>query len=156
MQRALIGPTGGRNKHRDSLRSVAVASLAHISEANRRQHMNLRESFDARVASVGPLLLDGFVSAVASDTLTERQLAIYLAQDVHYLESLAGILLDLRDAFTDPYILEVLSRHSSDALKTCSDISRLLVQTPVLSAMSHDPIRPPRTRISAISVRVFG
>jgi thiaminase len=104
--------------------------------------MKLRQIFEARVARVSPLLLDGFVSAVASDTLTERQLAIYLAQEVHYLESLAGILLDLRDAFTDPLIQEVLNRHSYDASKTRSDISRILVQTPDLSAMSHDPIRP--------------
>jgi thiaminase len=104
--------------------------------------MNLRQIFDARVARVGPLLLGGFVSAVASDTLTERQLAIYLAQDAHYLESLAGILLALRDAFTDPDVLEILSRHSSNASKACSDMRGLLLQTPGLSAMLHDPIRP--------------
>jgi thiaminase len=104
--------------------------------------MTLREIFDARVVRVKPLLLDGFVSALAKDKLTERQLAIYVAQDVHYLQSLAGILLALRRAFTDPHILEVLSRHSADALKTCSDMQRLLVQTPGLSMWSHDPIRP--------------
>lgn len=82
------------------------------------------------------------MSAAKNDTLTERQLGIYLAQDIHYLEALAKSLLELQTAFADAPVLEILGRHSSEALKTCSEMRRLLAEFPGLSTMARDPIRP--------------
>lgn len=104
--------------------------------------MTLQEVFDQRVASFRPLLVEGFVSAVTNDTLTERQLGIYLAQDIHYLEALAKGLLELQAEFTDTPVLESLGRHSSEALTTCFEMRRLLAEFPGLSTMARDPIRP--------------
>lgn len=104
--------------------------------------MTLQEVFDQRVASFRPLLVEGFVSAVANDTLTERQLGIYLVQDIHYLEALAKNLYGLQAEFIDAHILEILGRHSSEALKTCSEMRRLIEEFPGLSTTASDPIRP--------------
>ena len=101
--------------------------------------MTLQEVFDQRVASFRPLLVEGFVSAVTNDTLTERQLGIYLAQDIHYLEALAKGLLELQAEFTDTPVLESLGRHSSEALTTCFEMRRLLAEFPGLSTMARDP-----------------
>jgi thiaminase len=104
--------------------------------------VNLQEVFDQHVASFQPLLVEGFVSAVARDTLTERQLGIYLAQDIHYLEALARSLFEMKRKFSDFHTLETLDRHSVEAMKSCSEMRRLFVEIPSSSEMARDPIRP--------------
>jgi thiaminase len=104
--------------------------------------VKLRELFDRQIASFRSLLVDGFVSAIENETLSERQLGIYLAQDIHYLKALAHTLGRMRDAFTDVDTRNTLGRHRAVASKSCSEMRRLFVEVPELAEMAADPVRP--------------
>jgi thiaminase len=104
--------------------------------------VKLQDLFDRHVASFLPFLADGFVSAIRTEPLSERQLGIYLAQDIHYLEAIAHTLVRMRDAFTDVDTRDTLDRHRAVALKSCNEMRGLFVEVPVLADMATDPIRP--------------